>query len=78
MNLLKSLLHNIGVVIVGLALAFLGTRSDVLFDIPEFRSTLAIVGGCVLLALGFLLRVWATWYFYANHMKVIKLSPQKT
>ncbi len=31
-----------------------------------------------LLALGFLLRVWATVHFYGHKMRVISLEPQKT
>jgi hypothetical protein len=34
-SLLKSLLHNIGVAIVGFALAFLGTSLDSLLDIAD-------------------------------------------
>ena len=34
--------------------------------------------GSLLLIIGFLLRVWATFYFYQNRMKVISLSPQRT
>jgi protein-S-isoprenylcysteine O-methyltransferase Ste14 len=33
--------------------------------------------GCLLLGLGFLLRVWATFCFYEHRMKVISLEPQK-
>jgi protein-S-isoprenylcysteine O-methyltransferase Ste14 len=32
----------------------------------------------LLLALGFLLRVWATVHFYAHKMRVISLEPQET
>ena len=32
----------------------------------------------LLLALGFLVRVWATAYFYAHRMRVISLEPQGT
>ena len=77
MNVLKSLLHNIGVVIIGFGVAFIGTKTDFVFQIHRFHSALAIAAGWLLLALGFLLRVWATWYFYENHMKVIKLVPQE-
>jgi protein-S-isoprenylcysteine O-methyltransferase Ste14 len=38
---------------------------------------LAAISGWLLLAIGFLLRVWATFHFYEHHMKVIMLSPQK-
>jgi protein-S-isoprenylcysteine O-methyltransferase Ste14 len=78
MPLVKSILHNIGVVIVGLAVAFIGTRLDLLLGLHDFRSVLATIVGSLLLIIGFLLRVWATFYFYQNRMKVISLSPQRT
>lgn len=74
----RSVVHNIGVVIVGLAVAFIGTRLDLLFGIPDFRSMVTTFLGSLLLVAGFLLRVWATCYFYQNQMKVISLSPQRT
>jgi protein-S-isoprenylcysteine O-methyltransferase Ste14 len=76
MNLLKSLLHNIGVVIVGFGVGVIGSKVDYLFQIHRFHSVLATSAGWLLLAPGFLLRVWATWYFYQDHMKVIELAPQ--
>jgi protein-S-isoprenylcysteine O-methyltransferase Ste14 len=76
MNLLKSLFHNIGVVLVGLGIAYVGTRSDSLLRIHDFRSYGATVAGCLLLSLGFFLRVWATYAFYEHKMRVISLSPQ--
>jgi protein-S-isoprenylcysteine O-methyltransferase Ste14 len=77
-NLLKSILHNIGVVIVGLGIAFVGTKVDSLLGIPAIASSLVQALGLILLALGFLLRVWATVHFYAHKMRVISLEPQKT
>jgi len=62
--LLKSILHNIGVVLVGLALAYLGTMADSFLEFPPFASTLATTAGWLLVTAGFLLRVWATFYFY--------------
>lgn len=76
--LFKSVLHNIGVVIGSLDFAFIGTRLDLLLGIRDFRSALTPVVGSLLLIVGFLLRVWATFYFYQNRMKVISLSPQRT
>src|SRR5215475_14884906 len=76
-NLLKSILHNIGVVIVGLGIAFVGTKVDSLLGIPAIASSLVQALGLTLLALGFLLRVWATVHFYAHKMRVISLEPQK-
>ena len=76
MNLLKSLLHNIGVVLVGLGIAYIGTRIDSFLGVGDFRSLGATVAGCVLLSFGFYLRVWATYVFYEHRMRVISLSPQ--
>lgn len=78
MNLFKSILHNIGVAIVGLGVAFLGTKVDSLFGISDFHSILAAAAGWLLLVIGFLVRVWATFYFYENRMRVISLAPQET
>lgn len=75
-NLLKSILHNLGVVIVGFGFAFLGMLLDYFLSIPEYRSVVILVVGCLLITLGFLLRVWATVHFYEQHMKVISLVPQ--
>jgi protein-S-isoprenylcysteine O-methyltransferase Ste14 len=79
LNLLKSILHNIGVVIVGFGVAFLGTKLDLFFGMAPFPSPLTWVSTLALLLLtaGFLLRVWATYLFYEQEMKVISLVPQK-
>ena len=77
-NLFKSILHNIGVAIVGLGVAFIGTRLDSLLRIHRFNSILATAAAWLLLSTGFLLRVWATYYFYNRRMKVVSLAPQKT
>jgi protein-S-isoprenylcysteine O-methyltransferase Ste14 len=77
MNLIKSIFHNIGVVIVGFVFAFIGVGLDMLLRISEFRSFPTFTVGCILLAIGFILRVWATFYFYQHHMSVIRLEPQK-
>jgi protein-S-isoprenylcysteine O-methyltransferase Ste14 len=73
----KSLLHNIGVVAVGFGVAYLGAALDSLFDFIAFKSRVAIAASWLLLAGGFLLRVWATAQFYKQHMNVISLVPQK-
>lgn len=77
-NLFKSTLHNFGVLIVGLGIALLCTKIDSCIGISRFHSIVAVVGGWLLLAIGFLLRLWATFYFYERHMKVISLKPQQT
>ncbi len=75
--LAKSILHNIGVVIVGFGFAFLGRKLDLLLGIPSFQSLFITIAAWLLLALGFLIRVWATFDFYEQRMKVISLVPQK-
>ena len=75
-NLFKSLLHNIGIVILCLVLAYLGTVIDSLLGLPTLSSRLAATVGVFLLLLGFLLRLWAVVHFYNHSMRVISLEPQ--
>jgi protein-S-isoprenylcysteine O-methyltransferase Ste14 len=76
-NLFKSILHNIGVVIVGFVFGYLGRGIDSLLGIGEFHSVCALIAGCLFVSVGFMIRVWATFLFYERRMKVIKLAPQK-
>src|SRR6476646_6726189 len=77
-NLFKSILHNIGVVIVGLAIAYIGTIADSILGVSALAFPLVKAAGLLLLALGFLVRVWATACFYAHKMRVISLEPQES
>ena len=77
-NLFECILHNVGVVFVGFAVAWLGTIIDSLLAFSTFASLPAKWVGALLLALGFLLRVWATVHFYSHRMHVISLKPQST
>ena len=63
---------------VGVVVAFVGTRLDALVGLSEFRSVAATVAGLLLITIGFLIRIWATYYFYKNRMKVIVTVPQGT
>ena len=76
--LLRSILHNIGVLIVGLAFASLGAAVDSIFSFSAIAAPFVRPAAFLLLALGFLTRVWATAHFYAHHMRVISLEPQQT
>lgn len=76
-SLLKSVAHNIGVVLVGFLVAYVGTRLDALIGWRQFNYTAAHAAGWVLLDAGFLLRVWAAFDFYERKMKVISLEPQR-
>lgn len=75
--LFKSILHNIGVLFVGLIFALIGVGADLVFKLNRFSSPLFMLIGIVLMIIGFLIRVWATYYFYRFHMGVIVLHPQK-
>jgi len=72
----KSIAHNVGVVIVGLALADAGTIADSFLGFSAFGSSLVKAAGLLLVVLGFLLRLWATFHFYQHKMRVISLEPQ--
>ena len=63
MTIFKSILHNLGVVAVSILVAFAGTRLDLLLGIHECYSVTATIVGSLLMAIGFLVRVWATYYF---------------
>jgi protein-S-isoprenylcysteine O-methyltransferase Ste14 len=76
-SVLKSVLHNIGVVVVGFGFALLGRELDSLLGIAAFHSVVVAVAGGVLVTLGFLLRVWAAFHFYEQQMRVIVLVPQQ-
>src|SRR5262249_6994688 len=76
-NLVKSVLHNIGVVSVGFGVGFLGVAADSLLRLRGFKSLPATTAALLLLVVGFHLRVWATYLFYEQQMKVISLVPQK-
>jgi protein-S-isoprenylcysteine O-methyltransferase Ste14 len=75
--LFKSILHNIAVVLVAFGVAFIGKTLDRLLGVHPFVSLVATLAGWLLLCAGFLLRVWAAFYFYTHHLKVISLQPQK-
>ena len=76
MNLFKSILHNLGVTVVSLGIAYLGTVADGLLGLAAFGALWVRAAGVLLLLLGFLIRVWAATYFYAHAMRVISLVPQ--
>lgn len=78
MIVLKSILHNLAVVAVGFVVALVGLGLDHLFAMAEFRSISMTVIGSALILIGFLIRVWATYFFYKNHMRVIVTTAQET
>ena len=75
-NFLKSVLHNFGVVAVGFGFAFIGRGIDYLFGADAFHSLFSVIAGLLLMSIGFLIRVWATYLFYQARMKVVSLEPQ--
>lgn len=77
-DLLKSVLHNIGVLCVGFGVALIGRLIDHLLGLHAFHAIFALIVGVLLLVAGFLLRVWATYAFYRHQMKVISLDAQNT
>ncbi|HKB41725.1 MAG TPA: isoprenylcysteine carboxylmethyltransferase family protein [Gemmataceae bacterium] len=76
--LLKVTLHNVGVIAVGIGFAYVGTAVDSLFGFSAIAFPFAKGAAMLLLGLGFLLRLWATFHFYAHKMRVISLVPQAT
>jgi protein-S-isoprenylcysteine O-methyltransferase Ste14 len=77
-SVLRSVLHNVGVVIVGFLIAYIGLKLDELLALANFKSLYSTIAAYLCTATGFFVRVWATYYFYENQMRVISLSPQRT
>lgn len=77
-NLLKSVLHNVVVVLLSIGLAYLGTIIDRLLGFPSISSPAARAFGVLFISLGFLVRVWAAADFYQHRMRVISLEPQSS
>jgi protein-S-isoprenylcysteine O-methyltransferase Ste14 len=77
-NLFKSILHNVGVVIVGFGFALVGRGIDSLLGLTPIKAVFATAAAWPLLIIGFLLRVWATFHFYERRMRVISLVPQES
>jgi protein-S-isoprenylcysteine O-methyltransferase Ste14 len=75
--ILDSILHNVGVVIVGLIFGLIGNSVDLILGLHDFRSSFTVIVGILFIFIGFFIRVWAAFYFYKNQMKVISLIPQK-
>ena len=78
MILVRSVLHNAGVLAVGFLVAYLGAWLDRLVGTVRFHALVAVAAGWLLIVAGFLLRTWATCYFYQQRMQVISLVPQAT
>jgi len=74
----KSILHNIGVLLVSFLVAYLGRGADWLLGIASFSSTATCIAGCALLGLGFFVRAWAAIHFYQHGLRVVSLEPQAT
>ena len=77
-NFFRNLQHNIGVLVVGLVVGYMGALIDNALQLEVFTFPFSWHVGLMLTCVGFLIRVWATHYFYKNQMKVISLKPQST
>jgi protein-S-isoprenylcysteine O-methyltransferase Ste14 len=77
-HLRNSLVHNIGVLAVGAIFACVGMSVDALLRLRRFRSPITVTLGGLLTAIGFAVRLWATYDFYERKLKVVSLQPQRT
>ncbi len=78
MNILKSLLFTLILFALLLVAVVLVAKSDDIFGLPKFSLKVGVGSGVILLILGVGLRLWATWLFYKNRLKVISGKPQPT
>jgi protein-S-isoprenylcysteine O-methyltransferase Ste14 len=75
-TIIKSILHNIGVVLVSFIFTGAVSLLDKHFGFPRFSGLIYFITGSVLLLIGFLIRIWATYHFYSHSMRVIVLEAQ--
>ncbi|HEY4518494.1 MAG TPA: isoprenylcysteine carboxylmethyltransferase family protein [Candidatus Paceibacterota bacterium] len=72
----KTLMMSLGVFVAAFIVALLVTRADVLLGLANYKSTWSLAGGVVILLIGLFFRLWASYTFYSNDLKVLALKPQ--
>ncbi len=78
MNILKAVLFTLITFALLLAVSAVAAKVDSAFGFEQFQSAIAAAAGAIFLLFGFILRLWGTWVFYKNHLKVISTRPQET
>jgi protein-S-isoprenylcysteine O-methyltransferase Ste14 len=78
MNHLKSLTLNLGILSFSLLLIFLAEKVNLFFELPNFQSPITIAFGLLLIALGTIIRTWASLTFYKHQLRIICLNAQQT
>lgn len=73
----KSLQFTLVGLVAGLVGAGLAARLDRAFELPTFSSLLAFWVGVLILAVGIILRFWATYLFYQHDLRVVAARPQE-
>lgn len=56
--------------------AYVTSAVDSLLGLDGYRSAASMTAGILLLFLGTVFRLWASYTFYANRLSVLRLSPQ--
>ena len=56
--------------------AYVSSAVDSLLGLDGYRSPASLAAGVLLLLLGTVLRLWASYTFYANRLSVLRILPQ--
>jgi len=77
MNKIKAIFLNIGLLAISFIIAWLLLRFDKVFlDLANYRSSLWISIGVIVIIVGLVIRLWASYTFYSHGLKVLALKPQ--
>lgn len=77
LNILKTISYSILIIVISIVSILLLKRLDSFLNFKNFQSILSIVIGIVLLAIGFILRLWAGYLFYQKNLKIISFKAQE-
>jgi len=75
-NIFKTIFLNFWLIVIVVLVEFLLLILDKVLTFPNFHSTLIIVLGTLILLTGIVFRIWASFIFFQNELKVLSVKPQ--
>jgi protein-S-isoprenylcysteine O-methyltransferase Ste14 len=75
-NIFKTVFVNLGIILIALLAIFFLLKLDTVLGLPNFYSFPWTTIGSIVLFIGIIIRLWASFTFYQNGIKVIAVKPQ--
>lgn len=76
MNYLKAIVLNIGVLVSTFIVAWAVKLVDPYFGVESFTSPISTIIGILVIVIGLVFRLWASYTFYSHGLAVLALKPQ--